>query len=554
MFKRANKITALLVAAASVISIVPAMAAEKLGNKDGHIYNAVAFQDGKYLYEGYRTDDDDSALYYNDGGKDKKLDDATTFDSANKKFDSKYSMTFDGSDPYVVDLSTGKVSDEDSATDLRDTATTKLDNKLDKTNRFNKNATVVSTNLKKIDGNKFGDVWYEYTATNTVTGTIYTGYTNASGAYIDCSDDLNAYLLSPTGKTTTGAMVKVENVGDTQDGITATSLDLTTIKTLGQDDKYIYRLVDVNLTGTALNLDGSAQPKVTLLQKIAKAQGDKKDDAYLPKTTDSYVVSSNYNNSDVTNAATALAKVGTGDTQTTIVDGAIYVTYSTTDGKVKTEKLLLRNSEKITATSLGAKVDARVVKKDTDKDNDAEDWSIDVNGNVWAIHEGKILKSTKAGDFTTVYTCDRSMDQLDVYDEKNLIAWEKDSDVYTTVSEGKKQAEDDASAIVQPVPAKVGWDKLADGTWNFYDATGAKVVNNWVNVGGVWYFLKADGAMATGWFNQNGTWYYLKASGAMATGWLNDNGTWYYLNASGAMLANTTVDGYVLGASGAWVK
>jgi len=40
----------------------------------------------------------------------------------------------------------------------------------------------------------------------------------------------------------------------------------------------------------------------------------------------------------------------------------------------------------------------------------------------------------------------------------------------------------------------------------------------------------------------------------MKTGWLNDNGTWYYLNTSGAMLANTTVDGYKLSASGAWVK
>ena len=60
--------------------------------------------------------------------------------------------------------------------------------------------------------------------------------------------------------------------------------------------------------------------------------------------------------------------------------------------------------------------------------------------------------------------------------------------------------------------------------------------------------------MATGWVNQGGTWYFLASSGAMKTGWLNDNGTWYYLNASGAMLANTTVDGYVLGASGAWIK
>ena len=40
----------------------------------------------------------------------------------------------------------------------------------------------------------------------------------------------------------------------------------------------------------------------------------------------------------------------------------------------------------------------------------------------------------------------------------------------------------------------------------------------------------------------------------MQTGWINDKGTWYYCNGSGAMLANTTVDGYTLGANGAWVK
>jgi glucan-binding YG repeat protein len=60
--------------------------------------------------------------------------------------------------------------------------------------------------------------------------------------------------------------------------------------------------------------------------------------------------------------------------------------------------------------------------------------------------------------------------------------------------------------------------------------------------------------MKLNWINAGGVWYYLKADGVMATGWLNDNGTWYYLNVSGAMLANTTVDGYTLNASGAWVK
>lgn len=60
--------------------------------------------------------------------------------------------------------------------------------------------------------------------------------------------------------------------------------------------------------------------------------------------------------------------------------------------------------------------------------------------------------------------------------------------------------------------------------------------------------------MATGWVKDGSNWYYLNASGAMQTGWINDNGTWYYCNASGVMSANTTVDGYVLGANGTWVK
>ncbi len=81
----------------------------------------------------------------------------------------------------------------------------------------------------------------------------------------------------------------------------------------------------------------------------------------------------------------------------------------------------------------------------------------------------------------------------------------------------------------------------------------------WQNINGTWYFLNptsdgTKGAMKTGWLNDNGTWYYLNASGAMQTGWLNDNGTWYYLDGSGKMLSNTTVNGYVLGANGAWIR
>jgi len=194
---------------------------------------------------------------------------------------------------------------------------------------------------------------------------------------------------------------------------------------------------------------------------------------------------------------------------------------------------------KSTTGTIGSdtKVDVYFLEKDSDDSVDVDEddgdqygsYDIDVDGNLWMVADGKIYEYT-SGEMTKKYATDSSMDSISVYDENNIIAWENNGYIYTTVNEGKP--EEAVPAITTPVT--VGWSQLADGTWNFYDTTGTKVVSNWVNVGGVWYYLKADGVMATG--------------------WLNDNGTWYYLNVSGAMLANTTVDGYTLNASVAWVK
>lgn len=570
MLKRTSKITALLVAAASILSIMPAMAADKLGTKDGTIENAVAFKDGKYIYEGYRTDDDDNGLYYNAGTKDKRLDDAT---SLGVKYDDKFVQAFDGSDEYLVDLSTGKISDDDTVSDSTETAGTKLINKLKKTDRyakstgsdFGKGGSYGEVKIgAQVNTNRFGDVWFEYSATTsqaitvaenymstqtTTPQAVYYGYTNTSGTYIDTSYDANIYVYNGT------KMVKIEHVGDTEEGITLNSI--IPISTLGEDDKYIYRIVKANVSGSIHKILKTSGPDSTTyngsdynsagdtlyyIQKISKTQGYKEKDAYLPKSTDSYEISGATGNGDVKDAYTAIEKIITNSDNAvaTIVDGAIYVTYSDDGGdKVKTEKIVLKTSEKLNRynenSKLDTKVDGHVAKKDEDQDTKAKAWSIDVNGNVWAIYNGEIKKSTKLGDFKTMYTCDRSFDRLDVYNDENLIAWEYDGDAYTTVQEGKKQSQDDASSIVNPTPAKVGWDKLSNGSWNFYDASGTKVTNNWANVGGSWYFLKPDGIMATGWQNINGTWYYLQPSGAMSTGWINDNGTWYYLQSSGAM-------------------
>ncbi|MFW2489254.1 N-acetylmuramoyl-L-alanine amidase family protein [Clostridium chromiireducens] len=563
MFKRANKITALLVAAASIMSVVPAMASERLGTKDGTIENAIAFKDGKYIYEGYKSDDEDKSIYYNNGSKDKQLEDIEDSDIQGIYGD-KYAFLNDNGDEYLVDLSSGSVSDDETPTDKQENLETKLESKLKKTDRYDTGTTIAANT---IGGAKFAGQWYEYAATgmtgdavadgDLVGGKLF-GYSDEAGNYIDATRVANIYTYSYAKKK----VVKVENFNDKNDdaGLKVTLNNQPEVLT--QDKDYIYSLVDVTVTtdASAAGVGGTHTEKY--LQKISKAQGDKKDGAYIPKSVDSYMLDNKtlYDNGDASDAYKAMLTADDGyavaDNIYRVVDGVLYVTRVKGD-KVKIFKIKMtkikENAVDADIKAAAGKLDGYVLKKDGDTDQDlpnASAVSIDVDGNTWAINEGKIYKFTGT-DKKEVYTCDRSLDRLSVYDEKSLIAWEDGEDVYTTVGEGKAVTETEAPAAT---PAKVGWDKLADGTWNFYDATGAKVVNNWANVGGVWYFLKADGAMATGWLNQNGTWYYLNASGAMATGWLNDNGTWYYLNASGAMLANTTVDGYVLGASGAWVK
>lgn len=68
-----------------------------------------------------------------------------------------------------------------------------------------------------------------------------------------------------------------------------------------------------------------------------------------------------------------------------------------------------------------------------------------------------------------------------------------------------------------------------------------------------------QGMMKTGWVYDNGYngWFYLEASGAMLTGWQQINGIWYYLNpisdgSQGLMAADAWVEGYYVGADGAW--
>lgn len=111
-----------------------------------------------------------------------------------------------------------------------------------------------------------------------------------------------------------------------------------------------------------------------------------------------------------------------------------------------------------------------------------------------------------------------------------------------------------------------GWEKIG-ANWYFFDKKDFTMQTGWLKDNGVWYYLtdysdvdkntmnKELGTMKTGWLQKQGKWYFLNNNGAMVSKcWMQINGTWYYFYGDGSMAANTTIGGYYVNSSGAWVK
>lgn len=98
----------------------------------------------------------------------------------------------------------------------------------------------------------------------------------------------------------------------------------------------------------------------------------------------------------------------------------------------------------------------------------------------------------------------------------------------------------------------LGWVETEKG-WAYGTEEGF-VQNGWYKVKDNWCYFENGVALANTWKNLDGTWYYLNSYCFAARGWAKVDGKWYFFNDGCAMLANTTVDGYVLSASGAMVE
>lgn len=150
------------------------------------------------------------------------------------------------------------------------------------------------------------------------------------------------------------------------------------------------------------------------------------------------------------------------------------------------------------------------------------------------------------------------------------------------------------------VTGQVGW--IQNGSkWCYRYPDGTYQKGSWLLVNGIWYLFDQEGWMMTGWQENKGNWYYLDGSGAMRTGWVQASNGWYFLNigpeamagimwrsqwldwnnkryyltdtgvmaegwkeiggkwyyfnpGEGSMVANTTINTFVLGADGAWIR
>ncbi len=82
--------------------------------------------------------------------------------------------------------------------------------------------------------------------------------------------------------------------------------------------------------------------------------------------------------------------------------------------------------------------------------------------------------------------------------------------------------------------------------------------NQWIQVSGKWQYNDLNGSpIKNQWFfdKNYGKWYYLGADGFMAENcWMLSGGKYYYLTSDGSMAVSAIINGYKVGADGAWIS
>ena len=566
MFKRANNITSLLVAAAAVVSLVPvgisAAEVRTIDAKEGTVYTAASFKDGSYYIDGEDINgNSDSAVYYvSPAGEYKKLEDVNSGSTVYNLM-TKYSYINDGE--YAVNMTDGTVTDSDVLNDFKDNVGLALKKQIKNhtDDRYSDASTQkTAENIKRYSGNYF---WTGYKAkvagkgstisfrakptdVNKATFTnAFNIYFDANGNYIDADYNLGKIKVNTTGAS---GSVTIENTKDSKKDSKGGEVkaSISDTSTIDHDVNNVYRFATITITSdnaiteingqkiennavfTAGATNGNKTVSYKVIQKISKAAATNKiDGANYAKTVTNYNISKK--DGEFIDGLDDHGNITTNTSYFISYDGK-FSPYSIdkTNKKVTIRTYDLKSSDGYYYMDEGdkSKEDCEVTENQYAQQTGAVSGS---GGILYRLNGGYLYTYNNNGGWDKFYKVDGSFDQFEAENKDNMVLWNKDNKIYSVIS--TKPVTTTATTTTTAVTA--GWVKATDGTWNYN---------------------KADGTKATGWIKDGSTWYFLNGLGAMKTGWVNDNGTWYYFKESGAMLANTTIDGYVLGATGAWFK
>jgi hypothetical protein len=571
MIKRMTKVTSLLVCAASIISIIPAYAADvkKIDSQEGTIYGAKAKGNAIYI-DGEINGKDEAQYWMTDDGKYNAISGLSEGMAYSDTLLNKY-VEMDDQNTYF-DITDGKytVIDDKVRENLQDDVASTIRKKIkadDDGRVADKNISLPNT-LKFLEaGNGLtcfkGSTGYALKADKVfqdkTSDAIYGDY---AGNYVDADYNLGSIKVG-----TTASSVYVKNTSDTYDlkigtttyEIRAVIKDNAYITTVGDN---MYRWADLSIYGrdksvtnstysnmtSSISFGGKYNPtgtSVPVLQSFSKTvdsdtidglKYSKNSTVYFCTDEDGKTVNPLGKSAGDAKISLGLSYTPTGKTKITgnaqAFCSAFLDTTTTGSHKLYAETLKLKSKEGLNYIDLGSNDNVEVT----------DGYSIqNAGGLIYSLGEGYIKVWDGDESFTKLYKVDGAMENMSLASKDNIIVWNEDDEVYSIIHNAAP-AKDAAATTgttaaattgaTATTTAAVGWAKATDGTWSY----------------------NKDGKRATGWLQDGATWYYLNATGVMQTGWINDNGTWYYLNASGAMLANTTIDGYILGASGAWIK
>lgn len=105
-----------------------------------------------------------------------------------------------------------------------------------------------------------------------------------------------------------------------------------------------------------------------------------------------------------------------------------------------------------------------------------------------------------------------------------------------------------------PVQERSKWIPYGND-WKYVKADGTFAAGELLLINGAYYYFKADGWMTRNWELVDGTWRWFDESGAMGVSrWIETGGYYYYVDETGALLTNGVAPGgYRVDANGVWI-